>query len=174
MAAANVPTSGPLTTPAVDVPNASLSILTSPRMSAVAVVPSAVEALQQIIAQQAALIQQHAALIQQQAALIQVQAFAYTELQAGSEPQAATLRSLPASEAGEQRRLRVSESMVREAEGSEESTVSVLEVLEFRRWKKEFCEGETRSLIVRLELARGVEHGLRVENERLRALIPNC
>jgi hypothetical protein len=80
----------------------------------------------------------------------------------------AAVKAVTISQAEDQRRIAEMEVRLQEAD-SDDDPLSALELFELRRWKQVLCEGETRSLLNRLEEALETERQLRAENERLRA-----
>jgi hypothetical protein len=89
------------------------------------------------------------------------------QLRATNETLFAAVKGMTISQAGDQRRIAEVEARLQEAD-SDDDPLSALELLELRRWKRVFCEGQTRSLLNRLEKGWETEREMRAENERLR------
>jgi hypothetical protein len=101
--------------------------------------------------------------------LIRVQGGRTEELMKANEMLYATVKAQIVCQAGDQTTIAQLRNTMSDATADDDE-MSVLELVELRRWKREFCADTTRGVVERLELALHNEQMLKAENALLRSL----
>jgi hypothetical protein len=132
------------------------------------VAPFTVAMLQNIITQLLALIEQQAAVLNQQTLRMNElsKSHGVNTLLIG------TARALLTCHENDRRTIAELHALLNEENSeADDDRQSVMELAELRRWKRTFCEGETRSMAAQLEQGWSEQVRLKAEVESLRALL---